>query len=331
MNAMLDQYGRAIDYLRISLTDHCNLNCIYCVPFSGRPKLRHGQILSYEEILTITRVAVRAGISKVRLTGGEPLMRKGVVEFCRQLSAMQELSEITLTTNGVRLARMAADLHEAGISRVNISLDTLKHHRYKKITGKDCLDQVWQGIRKAEAVGMTPIKINAVALRGINDDEILDLARLSLDKPYHVRFIELMPTNGWGAADHKAHFMPVDEVMAEVSRLGKLEPAVVHRGNGPAQSFSLAGAQGTVGFIAALSNHFCKNCNRIRLTSDGKLRNCLFSDREIDIKGPLRDGASEAVLSEIFETAIRTKPLGHHCGEFSGSSVNGRPMQAIGG
>jgi cyclic pyranopterin phosphate synthase len=328
---MLDQYGRTITYLRISITDHCDLRCTYCVPFSGRPKLEHHDILSYEEILTITRLAVKAGINKVRLTGGEPLIRKGVVDFCRQLSDIDGLVEITLTTNGVRLAEMAAALYDAGISRVNVSLDTLQRGRYIQITGRDRLDQVWRGIQTAEAVGMAPIKINAVALRGINDDEIPDLARLSIDKPYHVRFIELMPTSGWGAQAHQAHFMPVDEIKSRVLALGKLEPAVINRGNGPAQTFRLAGALGTVGFIAALSNHFCHDCNRLRLTSDGRLRNCLFSDKEIDIKGPLRLGASAEELSGILAQSIRTKPMGHQCGESGNTPANGRLMRAIGG
>lgn len=328
---MLDHYGRTINYLRISITDHCDLRCTYCVPFSGQSKLRHDDILSYEEILTLTRLAVRIGIDRVRLTGGEPLLRKGVVAFCRQLSAIEGLAEITLTTNGVRLAQMASDLHSAGIRRINVSLDTLNRRRYQQITGKDRFDQVMRGIEQAAAVGMAPIKINAVAMRGINDDEILALTRLALDNPYHVRFIELMPTSGWGPEAHKAHFMPVAELKHIVSEIGTLEPAVHHKGNGPAQTFRIAGAAGTVGFIAALSNHFCQNCNRLRLTSDGKLRNCLFSDAEIDIKGPLRQGASQEVLNRLLGQSITTKPMGHKCGCRNETQNNGRLMQAIGG
>lgn len=328
---MLDHYGRAINYLRISITDHCNLRCTYCVPFSGHPKLTHDDILSYEEILTITRLAVKAGIDRVRLTGGEPLMRKRVVDFCRQLAAIEGLAEITLTTNGVYLAAMASDLRSAGISRVNVSLDTLNRQRYIQITGKDRLKQVLQGIEQTEKVGMAPIKINAVAMRGINDDEILSLARMALDKPYHVRFIELMPTSGWGPESHKAHFIPVAEIKEKVRELGPLEPAVLNKGNGPAQTFKIEGALGTVGFIAALSNHFCQNCNRLRLTSDGKLRNCLFSDAEIDIKTPLRQGASQEVLERLLGQAIKTKPMGHKCGHCEETANNGRLMQAIGG
>jgi cyclic pyranopterin phosphate synthase len=326
-----DRYGRTIDYLRISITDHCNLRCRYCVPFSGRPKLEHRDILTYEELLRVVRVAVAAGISKVRLTGGEPLMRSGVVDFCARLSAIPGLEEITLTTNGVRLAEMAADLCVAGISRINISLDTLDRQRFIHITGKDRLDEVLRGIQQAEAVGMTPIKINAVAQRGINDDEIVTLARLTLDKPYHIRFIELMPTSGWGAEAHKAHFMPVDEIKERVLAIGPLEPASVARANGPARTYRLPDALGTVGFIAALSNHFCGTCNRLRLTADGHLRACLFSEAEIDLKGPLRQGATEEALAEIFVTAIRTKPMGHHCNDAAKAISNGRIMQAIGG
>lgn len=331
MTQLQDRYGRTIDYLRISITDHCNLRCRYCVPFSGRPKLEHRDILSYEELLRIVRVAVRAGISKVRLTGGEPLMRSGVVGFCARLSAIDGVEEITLTTNGVRLAEMAADLRAAGISRVNVSLDTFDRKRFIHITGKDCLDNVLRGIQQAEAVGMSPIKINAVAQRSINDDEIVTLARMTLNKPYHLRFIELMPTSGWGAEAHKAHFMPVDEIKERVMTLGALEPTSVIRANGPAQTYRLPGALGTVGFIAALSNHFCGRCNRLRLTADGHLRACLFSDTEIDLKGPLRQGATDAALVEIFVTAIKTKPRGHHCNDPAKAIPTGRIMRAIGG
>jgi cyclic pyranopterin phosphate synthase len=188
-----------------------------------------------------------------------------------------------------------------------------------------------RGIVQAVNVGMAPIKINAVIMRGVNDDEILALARMALDKPYHVRFIELMPTSGWEPESHKARFMPVAEIKEKVRELGPLEPAVAHKGNGPAQTFQIPGATGTVGFIAALSNHFCRNCNRLRLTSDGKLRNCLFSDAEIDIKGPLRRGAPQDELERLLGQSITTKPMGHQCGSHEETSGNGRPMQAIGG
>ena len=226
---------------------------------------------------------------------------------------------------------MANSLYAAGISRVNISLDTLDRRRFVHITGKDRLDDVLRGIQQAEAVGMTPIKINAVAQRGVNDDEIAALARMSLNKPYHIRFIELMPTSGWGAEAHKARFMPVDEIKERVLAIGPLEPALIAKANGPARTFRLPGSLGTVGFIAALSNHFCQSCNRLRLTADGHLRACLFNDTEIDLKGPLRQGATEEVLAEILIAAIKTKPMRHHCNDAGKISATGRLMQAIGG
>lgn len=331
MNRIVDRFDRRIDYLRISITDHCNLKCLYCTPFGGRDRLAHSEILSYEEIVRLTLAAVQAGISKIRVTGGEPLMRKGVVELCRLLSGIEGLESLTLTTNGVRLQELAPQLHDAGVQRVNVSLDTLRPERFKKITGRNLLSHVLSGIERAEEVGLRPVKINTVVMRGINDDEIEDFARLSLKKPYQVRFIELMPTNGCRFGDHESLFMPVEEIVRVVKRVGELslEPAV--DSPGPARLCSLPGGFGRVGFIAPLSWHFCGSCNRLRLTSDGKLRTCLFSEKEIDIKGPLRAGASIAELADIFRLAAIRKPHGHRLDRTDIERHFGRDMQAIGG
>jgi cyclic pyranopterin phosphate synthase len=294
-------------------------------------KLTHAEILSYEEICRLTKAAVEAGISKVRITGGEPLMRQGVVELCHLLSGIEGLECLTVTTNGVRLRELALPLHDAGVKRVNVSLDTLRPQRFRKITGYDLLSQVLAGISMAEEVGLRPVKINTVVMRGINDDEIENLARFTLEKSYHVRFIELMPTNGCGLGDYESLFMPVEEIVRVVKRVGQLslEPAV--DSPGPARLCSLPGGLGKVGFIAPLSWHFCGSCNRLRLTADGKLRTCLFSEKEIDIKGPLRAGASIAELTDIFRLAATKKPHSHRLECTEVDKTLGRDMQAIGG
>ncbi|NIQ91177.1 MAG: GTP 3',8-cyclase MoaA [Deltaproteobacteria bacterium] len=329
MHRLADRFSRKIDYLRISITDHCNLNCSYCAPFGGRMKLTHAEILSYEEICRLTKAAVEAGISKVRLTGGEPLMRKGVVELCRLLSSIEGLESLALTTNGVRLQELAPQLHAAGVQRVNVSLDTLRPERFRKITGYNLLSQVLAGISMAEEVGLHPVKINTVVMRGVNEDEIEDFARLTVEKPYHVRFIELMPFNGSG--DHQSLYVPVEEMVKRVIGVGDLSLEPVAESSGPARLCSLPGAQGKVGFIAPLSYHFCGSCNRLRLTADGNLRTCLFSEKEVDIKGPLRAGASIAELANIFRLAATRKPHGHSLGRTHIEKYFGRDMQAIGG
>ena len=329
MNRLTDSFSRKIDYLRISITDHCNLNCSYCAPFSGRMKLTHAEILSYEEICRLTKAAVQAGISKVRITGGEPLMRKGVVELCRLLTGLEGLESLTLTTNGVRLQELAPQLHDAGVQRVNVSLDTLRPERFKEITGHDLLSQVIAGIEAAEEVGLHPVKINTVVMRGVNEDEIEDFARLTVEKPSHVRFIELMPFNGSG--DHLSLFVPVEEMVKRVKRVGDLSLEPAAESSGPARLCSLPGAKGRVGFIAPLSYHFCGSCNRLRLTADGKLRTCLFSQEEIDIKRQLRAGASIDELADIFRLAASQKPHGHRLDLTDIKKHFGRDMQAIGG
>jgi len=328
---LVDSFGRKIDYLRISITDHCNLKCYYCTPFSGRSHLKRSEILSYEEILKVVQAAARIGITKIRITGGEPLVRKGVVEFCRMLSQTDGLKSLALTTNGVYLADMAEALFKAGIRRVNVSLDTLKPERFEKITGYNRLPRVLKGIRRAEAVGMHPVKINMVVMRGINDDEIEDMARLTLDKAYHVRFIELMPTDSAAYGDYESLYIPVEEIMKKINQIDciQIEPAT--DSYGPARLGKLPGAIGKIGFIAPISRHFCGSCNRLRLTADGKIKTCLFSHKEIDIKRALRSGAKAEEIMGIFRRAVHEKPFGHRLDAKAPQNACGRAMRAIGG
>jgi cyclic pyranopterin phosphate synthase len=324
-----DNNNRVINYLRLSITDRCNLRCIYCMPEDGIDFMSHDNILRYEEILRIVELSIQKGIRKVRLTGGEPLVRKGFTGFIKRLNRLEGLQEITLTTNGVLLKELAADIMAGGIRRINISLDSLKRERFFRITGRDLFNQVWDGIQEAERLGFDPIKINVVAMRGINDDEIEDFARLTLEKPYHVRFIENMPVgrdNGWRAD----RFISVLEIYNLIRKIGPLTP-VLKRGSldGPAQRFVLDGALGEIGLIGALSNHFCDICNRLRLTADGYLRNCLFSDHEIDIKAALREGKGDDVLN-LLEKAIKEKPKSHNL-NLLGTRNCMRGMSSIGG
>ncbi len=301
---------RYINYLRLSVTDRCNLRCIYCMPEEGIDYMPHGEILSYEEMLRIVDLSVQCGIRKVRLTGGEPFVRKGFIHFLKRLSEKETLDEITLTTNGVFLKEFAAAIKECGICRINVSLDSLQSAKFARITGSSCLGAVWDGIREAERLGFNPIKINVVAMRGVNDDEILDFARLTLEKPFHIRFIELMPVgeyNSWSAE----RFISIGEILDRIETLGNLVPVESNPNDGPAERFILEGGRGEIGLIGALSHHFCEMCNRLRLTADGHLRGCLFSDREIDLKAPLRAGRRDDDLLGLIKFAMANKPRGH--------------------
>lgn len=306
----MNKSKRPINYLRLSVTDRCNLRCTYCMPEEGCAFVPHEEILTYEEILHLVKLSVQSGIRKVRLTGGEPLVRKGFIEFLQRLCNIKELNEVTLTTNGVLLKEFAADIKECGICRINVSLDSLKAKRFSRITGRDSFERVWQGIQEADRLGFSPIKINMVALKGINDDEILDFARLTLEKPYHVRFIEFMPVgeqNCWSWEK----FISTDEIRGRIETMGTLRPIKADRFGGPAERFVLDGSKGEIGFIGALSNHFCTLCNRLRLTAEGHLRSCLFSEQEIDIKTPLRNGNNDGHLLELIRLAMENKPKDH--------------------
>ena len=330
MTLLIDRYQRPIDYLRVSITDRCDLRCIYCTPLGGSPKLDHDDILSYEEFLHLIQVAVDMGITKVRLTGGEPLVRKGVTDFCSRLAALPGLQSLSLTTNGVMLEELAQDVYNAGIRRINISLDTLQPQKFLRITRRDEFQRVWRGIESAENVGFSPIKINVVVMRGINDDEVLDLAKLTLDRSYHIRFIEFMGFNNDSEWVNQ-HYVSADHILNSLQTLAPLEQITAQHTNGPARHFRWPDAKGVVGIISPISHHFCPSCNRIRLTADGKLRNCLFSDQEVDIKSPLRQGATDAELSQILRDSIDNKPEKHCMQSDVFRKCQNRPMVAIGG
>jgi cyclic pyranopterin phosphate synthase len=300
------------------------------MPEDGVDFMSHDSILRYEEILRIAELSIQKGIRKIRLTGGEPLVRKGFTEFIKRLSNLEGLKEITLTTNGVLLKEFASDIKASGINRINISLDSLKRERFFKITGRDLFNQVWEGIQEAERVGFDPIKINIVAIRGINDDEVEDFARLTMEKPYHVRFIENMPVgrdNNWSME----RFISIMEIYNLIQKIGPLTPILKGDSlDGPAQRFVLDGARGEIGLIGALSNHFCNICNRLRLTADGHIRSCLFSDKEIDIKTALREGRGDAEILALIEKAILEKPKSHNL-SLQGPRTCTRRMSSIGG
>jgi cyclic pyranopterin phosphate synthase len=336
-----DDFGRAINYLRISVTDRCNLRCVYCMPASGIQKTSHDAILRYEELALVVRAAAELGICKVRLTGGEPLVRLGLVDFVAEVARTPGIDDLSMTTNGTLLARHAAGLATAGLQRVNISLDTLRPDRFQQITRRGRLEDVLAGFEAAEAAGLAPIKFNTVVVRGLNDDEVVDLARRTREDGWHVRFIELMPigTNvGW-ASDG---VVPVAEMKHRIEKaLGPLQPVHGPVGNGPARYYHLPCATGTsiargstiapgtIGFIGAQTEHFCPTCNRLRLTADGRLRPCLLSDAEIDLRGPLRAGAGLGTVKAILAEAIRSKPARHHLHE--ALPPQARSMSEIGG
>jgi cyclic pyranopterin phosphate synthase len=318
---LVDQFSRTISYLRLSITDRCNLRCMYCQPTKPEERfshvksaeiLRHQDLLTYEELLRFVAVAVSMGMSKVRLTGGEPLVRKGILDFIENLGNIKGLDQIRLTTNGVLLAEMAEPLYQAGIRNLNISLDTLRPDRFARITGKDLFQAVWRGIQLAKEIGFR-IKLNVVAMRGVNDDEFPDFARLALQEPFQVRFIEFMPIGeqpGW----KKKHFIPARDIQSLIMQEGVLTSEEGRITEGPARVFTLTdgtGRQGSVGFISPISHHFCDSCNRLRLTAEGHLRSCLLSDQETDIREILRSGGTDDDLRNAIRLTITTKQKGH--------------------
>lgn len=307
MTGLSDSFQRPINYLRISVTDRCNLFCFYCRS-EGMPLLPKEEVLSYEEIYTIVLAFSELGIKKVRLTGGEPLLRKNLPYLISKLSQIKNIDDLSLTTNGTLLLSYAKELKKSGLKRINVSLDTLRRDRFVQITREDKLEQVLQGIEEAKKIGLEPIKINMVVMRGINDDEVLDFACLSKEKGWHIRFIELMPF----CNTFHFLFVSVAEVKERLKALGELEPCLPTADGGPAKYFRLPNSQGTIGFISPISEHFCFSCNRLRLTADGKLRLCLLNEIEIDLKGPLRRGSSLEEIKGIIKKAISQKPLKHH-------------------
>jgi len=327
---LIDPRNRRIDYLRVSVTDRCNLSCVYCKPRTDMKAVAHDDILRYEEIRRLVAVAAPLGISHVRITGGEPLVRRDIVPFIASLRDIPGIEDISVTTNGVLLEEMAEGLRAAGISRLNISLDTLDPKRFTAITGSDHWNKVWRGIAAAEEQGFHPIKLNMVPVRGVNDDEAVAFARLTLERQIHVRFIELMPI---GAQDrwNTEVCVPTADIRREIERVfGPLEPAGHGAGAGPSQNFRVPGGQGVIGFITPISKHFCDSCRRLRLTADGKIRPCLLSDTEIDVKSPLRGGCSDAELERLLRLSLEIKPVRHYIAESQGGCYE-RTMSRIGG
>ncbi len=327
---LIDTHNRSIDYLRISVTDRCNLSCVYCKPRSAMKMLGHADILTYEEILRLVSFAVPLGISRVRVTGGEPLVRRGIVDFIASLKRIAGLDDVSLTTNGVFLADLSEDLARSGMPRLNISLDSLDRKRFLRITGSDSWDKVWRGIERAEELGFVPLKLNMVPVKGLNDDEIADFARLTLERPFHVRFIEFMPI---GAKDRWSRdaCVPSSDVRRTIENaLGALVPVSAGNSGGPSSNFKIPGARGVIGFISPITRHFCESCRRLRLTADGKIRPCLLSDTEIDIKSPLRGGCSDAELERLLRLSLEVKPDRHYIDETSGALFQ-RTMSKIGG
>ena len=322
----VDQFGRAIEYLRISVTDRCNFRCLYCMPEAGLDWLPKSEILSYEEIADVVGQLAPLGLKRLRITGGEPTIRPNLNELIAMLRAVPEIEDIALSTNGVRLPQIAQLLQECGLDRVNLSADSLKPERIARIARRNLGFDPVEAAKAATRAGLDPVKINCVVMRGINDDEVVDFARLTLDNPWHVRFIELMPVGELRDLTFE-HIVPSDEVLSRVSSVGALEPASGPvKGNGPARYYRLAGAAGTIGVITPMTHTYCASCNRVRLTANGRLRTCLFGDHEVDLRTPLRAGES---LVPHFQTALANKPKEH---ELLQMRVGGlRALSQVGG
>jgi cyclic pyranopterin phosphate synthase len=320
---LIDSYGRRINYLRLSVTDRCNLRCSYCMPSEGIPRLQHGEMLSYEELHRIASEAVSLGIEKIRITGGEPLVRKGLLGFIERLAAIPGLKELVLTTNGIMLREMALPLRRAGVQRLNISLDSLTPTTYAAITRGGDLGKVLDGIAAAEEAGFSTVKINMVVMRGVNDAELLDFAALTLRKPYTIRFIEYMPT--LQDSDWSTRALQGGEILERLGREYQLLPLVSAEMAGPSRNFKISGAAGAIGIITPISGHFCNSCNRIRVTATGLVRGCLFADGTVDLKPYLR-GSENGGLHRI----VVEKPGRHHLAEDDGKH-GAVAMSRIGG
>ncbi|MDO8717340.1 MAG: GTP 3',8-cyclase MoaA [Dehalococcoidales bacterium] len=328
MTVLCDSWQRQINYLRISVTDRCNLNCIYCSEgdLSTQARLR-SENLTYEEINRIVEVAATLGITKVRLTGGEPLVRSDLSRLVEMLSRIKGIDDIALTTNGMLLGQYAPELKKAGLKRVNVSLDTLQPDKFQRITGTDNLKDVFAGIEAARINGLNPVKINMVVLRGINDDEIIDFARLTIDRGWHIRFIEFMPLGK--LKNEVGEMVSGEQIRERIQKLGHLEPDTGKGGDGPARYYRFTGAEGTIGFISPMTQHFCHSCNRLRLTADGQLRPCLLDDDEVDLRAALRNGAKTEELTELIRRAVALKQEEHHLDKGIGPAK--RSMRGIGG
>ena len=328
-HAMEDQFGRRVDYLRISVTDKCNLRCTYCMPVEGLDWIDREEFLTYEEIASVVRQMAGQGLRRIRLTGGEPLVRRDLPDLVHLLSAIPEIEDISVSTNAILLPQFGRELKDAGATRVNVSLDTLRRDRFRDVARRSerFFDATMEGIEAAERLGFSPLKINTVLMRGVNDDEIEDFAEITREKPWHVRFIELMPT---GDNLHLSkRFLSTDSVLRRLEEIGDLQPAPGPLGNGPATYFQFDGAPGTVGVITPMSHNYCDRCNRMRLTADGKLRTCLFGTHEVDLRAPLRETGD--ILAAV-KTALAGKPERHLLQLGSASGSGGlRALSQVGG
>ncbi|MGC8855960.1 MAG: GTP 3',8-cyclase MoaA [Anaerolineae bacterium] len=325
---VIDRFGRHIHYLRISLTDHCNLRCIYCMPeeMTFRP---NAELMQDDEILRLTQLFAELGFDKIRLTGGEPTVRAHIVDIVRGIASTPGVRSVSMTTNGILLSRLARPLAEAGLQRVNVSIDTLNPEKFRRITRWGSLEEVWQGVLAAEEAGLTPIKLNAVVVKGYNEEDVVDLARLTLEHPWQVRFIEMMPFAG--ATDLQiTQVVTAAQIQERIeAAFGKMEIANEGRLDGEARLFHIPGAQGNIGFISSVTQPFCSACTRARLTADGRLRLCLLREKEVDLLTPLRAGATLDDLRQIIVEGVWEKPWGHGLAE--GSIPLNRVMSEIGG
>jgi cyclic pyranopterin phosphate synthase len=327
----VDGFGREIDYLRISLTDHCNLRCVYCMPLAGLELSPPASFLTAAEIETVARAAVAVGFRKLRLTGGEPTLRADLLDIVARLGAIDGIRDLAMTTNGVRLPPIARDLAAAGLRRVNVHLDSLDPERLARIMRWGTLAEIWAGIEAAEAAGLRPIKLNAVVARGYNEEDVVPLAALTLERDWHVRFIETMPLGVREvAALARERLVPTAELRSRIAAaLGPLEPLPAHDRSDEARNHRLPGARGIVGFISPVTEPYCGTCNRMRLTADGRFHLCLLNDDEMDVRAALRNGGGLEAVAAILVRAVRHKPTGHRLDV--GLSTERREMYQLGG
>ncbi|MCP4748528.1 MAG: GTP 3',8-cyclase MoaA [Desulfobacteraceae bacterium] len=327
-NRLVDAFNRCVSYLRISITDRCNLKCRYCAPYDQK-RIDKKKLLTLEEIERLVSIGTSLGITKVRLTGGEPLVRQGAISLVQRLNDVEGLKDLSLTTNGTLLTKYARGLKQAGLKRLNISLDTFNREKFRQLTGHDSFPKVWDGIQEALKTGFDPIKINSVVMKGYNDDEIEQLAALTLQFPFHVRFIEYMPI---GAQPHLTHpyFISVVEIEKRLSRIATLIPIASKPFDGPAKRFRFKNAKGEIGLIGSMSTHFCGACNRLRLTATGHLRPCLLADEQIDLRHSLRQGATDEQIESIFLEVVSKKKKQHRISFTRKTALNSQ-MVNIGG
>ena len=326
-----DSFGRPINYLRISVIDHCNLRCVYCMPLRGLSFVPSGDLLTADQIETVVRAAAKLGFNKIRLTGGEPLLRSDLLDIVERISRVDGIDDLGMTTNAILLPEQAVPLREAGLSRINIHLDTLNPQNLKRVMRFGTFEQIWAGIEAAERAGFAPIKLNAVVVRDFNEVDVVALARLTIERDWYVRFIELMPLGGGECARLSlAQYVPNPETKARIEvELGRLSELPPTNPSDEARNYRLEGARGVVGFISPVSEPYCGSCSRMRLTADGKFHLCLLNDDELDVRRALLNGGGEEAVSKILLEAVRRKPTGHRLEQ--GVSTERRAMFQIGG